>query len=221
MTEASRVLRTKAEARATYDRRSRGYERIEGRFEAGARTAGERLLAVGAGETVLEIGSGPGESLVAFADAAGPNGRVVALDLSVEMHRVARERLRAAAGPGTVSFVAADGAHVPVRAGSVDAAFMSFALELFDTPELPVVLGEVRRTLRPDGRLAMVSLTMTEPPAIMERAYLLAHRWMPRLADCRPIPVADLLGDAGFEITAEQRCDIVGIPVAAVAARRR
>ncbi len=62
MAHVSRVNRTKAEARANYDRRGHGYERIEGRFERNARLAGEGLLAVGAHEDVLEVGSGPGET---------------------------------------------------------------------------------------------------------------------------------------------------------------
>lgn len=72
MIEIAPVRRSKAEARATYDRRSRGYERMEGRFERRARITGERQLTVSAGERVLEIGSGPGASLVAFARAVGP-----------------------------------------------------------------------------------------------------------------------------------------------------
>lgn len=219
MADVSRVTRTKAQARANYDRRSHGYERIEGRFERGARVLGEQLLAVSSGEDVLEVGSGPGESLVNFARSSGDNGRVVGVDVSIEMHRVAASRLQDAHAAETVSLLVADGAALPVRARSVDAAFMSFTLELFDTPELPTVLDEVHRVLRPDGRLVVVSLTTTDPPALMERAYLLAHRCLPRLADCRPIPVTDLLAEAGFVDIAERRRDIVGIPVAVVASR--
>jgi ubiquinone/menaquinone biosynthesis C-methylase UbiE len=217
--DVSRVTRTKAEARANYDRRSRGYERVEGRFERRARLAGEQALAVGVGEDVLEVGSGPGESLATFARRSGPDGRVIGVDLSTAMHRVATARLRSTGLAGTVSLVTADGASLPLRAGCVDAAFMSFTLELFDTPELPTVLREARRVLRPGGRVVVVALTTTDPPALMERGYLLVHKYLPRLADCRPVPVADLLSSAGFAVTAVQRCDIVGIPVAVVASR--
>ncbi len=213
------VRRSKAEARRTYDTRSRGYERIEGRLERHARTTGEALLAVQPGERILEIGSGPGESLAAFARLAGTDGHVVGVDLSPRMHHVAGARLRKV-GPGAapVSLVLGDGAALPLRGGSFDAAFASFTLELFDTPELPVVLREARRVLGTTGRLVVVSLTTTDPAAIMERAYLAAHRLMPRLADCRPIPLTTLINDAGFHITERRRGDIVGIPVEAAAA---
>jgi ubiquinone/menaquinone biosynthesis C-methylase UbiE len=213
------VTRTKAEARRTYDRRSHGYERIEGRFERRARITGERLLALRPGERVLEIGSGPGESLVAFARTAGHDGHVVGLDLAPSMHRVATKRLgNEGAAPGEVALVLGDGAALPLRGQTFDATFACFTLELFDTPELPVVLDELRRVVRPGGRVVVVALTTTDPPALMERAYLVAHRLMPRLADCRPIPLVPLMREAGFHVTEQQRCDIVGIPVDVVAA---
>ena len=204
-----------------YDRRSRSYERVEGRFERRPRIAGEQLLAVASGERVLEIGSGPGESLAAFARDVSASGHVTGLDISAEMHKVAAAGLRRAGLAEQTALLVGDGAHVPVRTGSIDAAFACFTLELFDTPELPLVLDELRRVLRAGGRLVVVSLTVTRPPAPMERLYLLAHRLMPRLADCRPIPLASLLTEAGFDVVVERRRDIFTVPVAAVLARTR
>ncbi len=175
MSEIAPISRSKAQARATYDRRSRSYERLEGRFEHHARVTGEQLLALAPHEQVLEIGSGPGMSLAAFARAVGPDGHVIGVDISPEMHRVAVAQLRER--------------------------------------------GVAARVLRPAGRVGIVSLTATEPPALMERAYPVAHRLMPRVADCRPIPLGTLITEAGFTITDQQRCDIVGIPVAVIAAR--
>lgn len=171
MTAIAPVSRSKAEARSTYDRRSRSYERVEGRFERRARMSGEELLAVKAAERVLEIGSGPGGSLTEFARAVHPRGYVIGLDISPNMAHVAATRLHGARlGPRT-SLVVGDGAGIPIRAGSIDAIFACFTLEPFDTPELPVALEEAHRVLRADGRLVVVSLTTTEPPAAMERVY--------------------------------------------------
>jgi ubiquinone/menaquinone biosynthesis C-methylase UbiE len=212
------VRRSKAEAQATYGRRSRGYERLEGRFERHARELGERRLAVQPGEVVLEIGSGPGASLVALARAVEPTGRVVGLDLSPGMHEVAQHRLSGTSLTDRVVLVLGDGAYLPVCAASCDAVFSSFTVELFDTPELPIVLREARRVLRREGRLGLVSLELIDPPPLMMRAYLLAHRLMPRLADCRPIPVIDLVQHAGFVDLDCERTTILGIPVTVVTA---
>ena len=212
------VARSKADARRTYDRRSHGYERIEGRFERHARITGEALLGVQPDERVLEIGSGPGESLATFVRATGSHGHAVGVDIAPQMHRVTTAHLPNTETTAPVSLILADATSLPLRSATFDAAFASFTLELFDTPELPIVLNELRRVLRSAGRLVVVALTATSPPAIMERAYLLAHRLMPRLADCRPIPLAALINEAGFHITDRRRCDVVGIPVEAVAA---
>jgi ubiquinone/menaquinone biosynthesis C-methylase UbiE len=134
------------------------------------------------------------------------------------MHHIATARLaQAGRRAAPVLLVLGDAATVSLRCETFDAAFASFTLELFDTPELAVVLQELRRVLRPAG-LVVVALTTTEPPAIMERAYLVAHRLLPRLADCRPIPLRALVSDAGFHTTAHRRCDIVGVPVDVLAA---
>ena len=214
------VSRSKTQARATYDNRSRGYERIEGRLERHARIAANKLLAVAPNEHVVEVGSGPGMSLTTFARAVGSEGYVVGIDISPRMHLVAAARLHDEGVAGRASLIVGDGACLPIRTGSMDAAFASFTVELFDTPELPVVFSELHRVLRPIGRLAIVSLTTTDPPANMERAYLLAHKIMPRLADCRPIPLTSLITEGGFTVIDQRRCDIVGIPTIAVTARR-
>ncbi len=214
------VSRSKAQARATYDRRSRSYERIEGRFERHARMTGEQLLAVMPNEDILEVGSGPGASLAEFARAVGPGGHVIGLDIAPEMHHVAAARLRDAGVSARTSLVVGDAACLPLRDASVDVVFASFTLELFDTPELPVVLREAHRVLRPAGRLGIISLITTDPPANMERVYLLAHKLMPRLADCRPIPLTTLISDVGFTVVDQRRCDIVGLPTIAVTARK-
>jgi ubiquinone/menaquinone biosynthesis C-methylase UbiE len=151
-----RVRRTKPEAQAAYNRLSRWYDLLSGSSEARPRQAGLALLKAQPGEIILDTGPGTGHSLAALAHAVGKTGYVHGLDLSPGMLAVSRLRLQKTgigASAAEVSLVCGDALHLPYPAGAFDAVFSSFNLELFDTPEIPRVLEECRRVMRPGGRI--------------------------------------------------------------------
>jgi deazaflavin-dependent oxidoreductase (nitroreductase family) len=216
----ARVTRSKEAARRNYDRRSRGYERVEGRFEARLRRAGVDRLAPSAGERILEIGYGTGVEVVQLARAVGVHGHVDGIDLSPGMRDVAQARVSRANLSERVQLAIGDALQLPYPDRAFDALYTSFTLELFDTPELPAVLTECHRVLRAGGRIAVVALALPDRAMLMVRAYLGLHQLLPALVDCRPIPIAKLLNDAGFaDVNADHR-SLIGLPVDIVLARR-
>ena len=166
-----RVNRTKDEARTSYDRLSRWYDLISGDSEARPRQAGLELLDAHPGENVLDIGPGTGHSLAALAHSVGKTGRVQALDLSPGMLAVSRVRLEKNSACANVSPACGDALYLPYLPGAFDAAFSSFNLELFDTPEIPQVLAECWRVLRLGGRLCVVSLSGAGKSQAMIKLY--------------------------------------------------
>src|SRR5688572_28637346 len=209
-----RVNRSKDAARASYNRMSRWYDMIAGSTEKKYRDWGLEKLSARQGEKILEIGFGTGHCLVSLAKAVGPAGRVIGLDLSDGMLAIARERLQQLELSDRVDLHLGDAARQDfLQAGDLNGVFMSFTLELFDNPEIPRVLQECHRILKPGGRLAVVSMTKTNPPSLPVRMYEWFHEHMPDYADCRPIFARQALEENGFKIQDVSVSSMWGLPV--------
>jgi demethylmenaquinone methyltransferase/2-methoxy-6-polyprenyl-1,4-benzoquinol methylase len=179
-----RVFQSRAQTRAFYNRIARVYDLLSDRSEAPLRRAGLELLRAAAGERILEIGFGTGHCLVAIAKAIGPTGRAFGLDLSNAMLKLARHHLARAGLSHRVRLRCGDAAQLPYAAGSMDAVFMSFTLELFDTPEIPIVLRECRRVLRPRYRIVIVGLSKDSSPDPLLGIFEWAHKPVDSRRDC-------------------------------------
>jgi SAM-dependent methyltransferase len=114
---------------------------------------GLQSAAAGPGDAVLDIGCGCGGSSLELAGAIGATGSVVGVDVSRPMLAVAEERARAA-GFGNVRFLLADAATEAFGDVVFDLAFSRFGVMFFDDPLR--AFSNVRRALRPDGRLVFV-----------------------------------------------------------------
>src|SRR5215207_1024671 len=217
----SRVNRSKEAARTTYNRLSRWYDVIAGSTEKKYRDWGLEKLAAQPSERVLEIGFGTGHCLVALAKAVGSNGRVIGVDISDGMLAIAQQRLQQQELNDRVALHLGDATTLDfIETGSLDGIFMSFTLELFDNPEIPRVLQECHRILKPGGRLAVVSMTKTNPPGLAVRMYEWFHEYLPDYADCRPIFARHALEQSGFTIQDVSVSSMWGLPVEIVLGRK-
>lgn len=212
------VTRSKHDAKRFYDRICRIYDLLSGRFERRHVERTLRLLSPVEGESVLEVGFGTGHGLKDVAERVGVAGCVVGLELSSGMVRAARRRLEEADLICRVNLCQGDAGVLPFREGTFDAAFMGFTLELFDTPEIPYVLGEIRRVLSAGGRLGVVSLSKEGGPSRALRVYEWAHERWPVYFDCRPINLEESLNSAGYGVVVAERSGMAGLPVGAVIA---
>jgi demethylmenaquinone methyltransferase/2-methoxy-6-polyprenyl-1,4-benzoquinol methylase len=207
--------------RAFYDRISHAYDLLADANERAARLAGVQALDLKPGERVLEVGFGTGNEILDLADLVGPGGQVAGIDISAGMLAVAQRKLSQAPSATPIDLRVADARQLPYEAGSFDAAYSSFTLELFPDEDLPVVLAELRRVLCPGGRLSGVSMALVKPgqrASFLEKTYVWMHRHFPHIVDCRPIDLAGLLTAAGFRVTRQTNLEIWSMPVAVVVA---
>lgn len=216
----ARVSRSKSEARTSYNKLSRWYDVLAEQSEKRFRDVGLHKLKPIEGEHLLEIGFGTGHGLLALAQAVGNSGKVYGLDLSEGMLNITRARVEKAGLSQRVTLIWGDGANLPFQANCFDAIFMSFTLELFDTPEISLVLHACQHILRPDGRICVVAMSKRRNANLATRLYEWSHRQFPKYVDCRPIFVRQSLAESGFQIVEAIEMSMWRLPVAIVLAKK-
>jgi ubiquinone/menaquinone biosynthesis C-methylase UbiE len=107
-------------------------------------------------ERVLEIGFGPGVAIAELSRRVGARGHVYGIDHSDVMLRQATRRNRAAVAAGRVTLIRASVDQIPAALGGpFDAVFAVNSLGFWPAPGER--LGELRRRMRPGGRIAVGS----------------------------------------------------------------
>jgi arsenite methyltransferase len=150
------------------------------------------------GESVLDVGCGPGFYTRELLDQVGEEGSVTGVDQSPQMLAVAMRRCE---GFGNVRFEEGDATRLPVENGGFDRALSVQVLEY--VADVPAALAEMHRALRPGGRLVVWDVDWatvswhSEHPERMERVLKawdahLTHASLPRT-------LAASLRVAGFE----------------------
>lgn len=138
-----------------------------------------QLARIHPGERVLDAAGGTGDITRLCHPRVGAGGEVVLCDLNADMLTHARDRLLDAGIAGGVHYVLGDLERLPLRAGYFDCALIAFGLRNLADPAAG--LAELRRVVRPGGRLLVLEFSRPALRALrpLYRRYCLD--WLPRL----------------------------------------
>jgi ubiquinone/menaquinone biosynthesis C-methylase UbiE len=152
----------------------------------------ERVIGQAQGR-VLEIGAGSGMNLGLYRNAAD----ILALEPDPKLIEMARSRARAA--PRPVHILEASAEHIPLADGSVDTVVSTWTM--CTIPHAVEALREVRRVLKPGGRLLFVEHGLAPTTGVQKWQHRLTPAWKRIAGGCHlDRPIEALVREGGFAI---------------------
>ena len=157
----------KAATREQWDKSAKGWNDKSAQIRDWLRESTDAMLEmadVRPGARVLDVAAGAGDQTLDIAKRVGPNGSVLATDLSSAILEFAKDNAQRA-GYGNVETQTADGENLKVAEASFDAAICRLGLMFYPDPGKG--LREMFRALKPGGRACtMVFSTPDKNPCI-------------------------------------------------------
>lgn len=128
-----------------------------------------RSLRLTGRERVLDLCTGTGDLAIAAARAHPAPARVIGIDFAAEMLRIANRKLVAERLNGRAMVLRGDATCIPIATASVHAVTVAFGIR--NVADVPAACLEIRRVLKPGGRVAILEFAVPTVPAFRQ-AYL-------------------------------------------------
>jgi len=202
-------------SKAWYNALSRYYDVFIDPFQGRLRRRGIDYLSASPNDYVLDVGCGTGRGAARLQAAVGFDGQVVGIDVAEQMCQLTQDRL---SNGGSSAVVCGDALALPFDTDSFDVVLVSFTLELFEDAHRTTMLKEIRRVLKPQGQICVISPSKAAS-TIVSPLYTRLNEVLPTLVDSRPLDVSTVLTEAGFEIVRIQIERVLIVPVELVVAR--
>lgn len=185
-------------------------------YESRAKERSLELLNLEAGLILLSVGVGTGKEQALIEEQIQPQGLAFGLDISPVMLSLAKSRIESPLCRGDVH-------HLPYATNSFDRLYAAYVLDLITLGEIPGILEEFYRVLKPEGQMVAISLTegTNFPSRAIVGAWKLVYSVSPMICGgCRPLKLSDLVESAGFKLQSRDVIVQMGVPSEIILALR-
>ena len=152
-------------------------------------------------EKALEVAVGPGLTFLELARRVGKDTTLYGMDLSTGMLHLTEQRLKAN-GFSQYQLKEGSASQIPFESNTFDVLYNGYMLDLIPELEMPGILAEFSRVLRPGGRLVLLNMSKPDRETVIFREKL--YQMLPPslvlylMGGCRPVLMEELVKRAGF-----------------------
>jgi len=215
LNQVREVIYTKDGVKKKYDLTSNCYHLIMGVFEIKPNMDALELADIKRDEKILDVGFGTGWVLEKMIKLINPIQKIHGIDFSQGMIQIVRENLKKKFLDNRVIIVKGNVLNLPYKNESFHVIFASFILDLQRIADFNKLLVEIKRVLKPNGRIILTSMTK-EGNGLSKIArcfYDWFYPFWPTIfgyrASSRPIYVNEEIKKAGLIITKQKLTHIV------------
>ena len=187
-----------------YNRRSWVYSKTVAQMEWAHHLSALEMANIKTGEKVLEVATGPGLTIVELSKRIGRETKIYGIDTSTGMLSLAEKNLLAH-GFSNFQLKEADSRHLPFENNMFDFLYNGYMLDLIPVQDMPKILNEFYRVLKPGGRMILLNMSKRDEATKTSRetlySILPAKFTLYVLGGCRPVLMENMVNAAGFENT--------------------
>jgi len=184
-----------------YDRRSWIYSKAVAPLEFKNHLQAIEKAAIQSSDKVLEVAVGPGKTLLEIVKRVDQNNIVHGVDTSSKMLEIARHAVLDA-GYQNIALHVADARDLDFTDGTFDVLYNGYMLDLIPLADMPNILSEYKRVLKPGGRLVLLNMSKRDDQTLTlyERLYtkLPASFVLNFMGACRPVLMEHTTREVGF-----------------------
>lgn len=138
-----------------------------------------RQIALGPGQTALDVGTGTGDLAIALARVSATDSRIVGVDFTPEMLEIGRRKLSKLGLTGRIRFEQGDGENLAFADASFDACASAFVVR--NLADLPHGFSEMLRVVKPGGNVVCLEISHPYNPVFAALFHLYFDRIVPIL----------------------------------------